>query len=292
MRFVWLVIVAACGRTGFDPDLDAATGSADARSADAAAPAGNIVFTTSSSHDGALGGLAGADAICAQRASEAGLAGTYIALLSTSTTNAIDRLDGSRGWQRVDGKPVIDLPSQLTGLRAWYPIALDESGNDVRVNTTQVWTGTNPDGTAASDTCSDWQTVNGYAGSVGVDESGAANLTSTNFSDGCSALHRLYCFGTGNHPVSPPTPTVGRLAFLSDETWTPAGTGAADAICQSEAAAAGRSGTFLAALGAASSAESRYVTGAPWVRADGKCCSANTPSELFAGSLFALHTSR
>ena len=97
------------------------------------------------------------------------------------------------------------------------------------------------------------------------------------------------CFGTGVHPVAPPTPTVGRLAFLSDEAWTPAGTAAADAICQSEGAAAGSAGTFLAALGAASSAESRFsLTGLPWVRADGVLL-ATTPSELFAGSLLLAH---
>jgi hypothetical protein len=41
-------------------------------------PAPNIVFTTSSTQTGALGGLTGADSICANLAADAGLPGKYV----------------------------------------------------------------------------------------------------------------------------------------------------------------------------------------------------------------------
>ena len=55
-----------------------------------------------------LGGLAGADAICAARANAAGLPGTFKAFLGSLNANAWARLAGARGFARVDGKPFGD----------------------------------------------------------------------------------------------------------------------------------------------------------------------------------------
>src|SRR5690606_988458 len=75
-------------------------GDPDAGAADAALPT-NIVFVTSTQHVAQdLGGLEGADRICADRAAAAGLPGTYVAWLSTRTVDARDRLAGARGWVR------------------------------------------------------------------------------------------------------------------------------------------------------------------------------------------------
>ena len=47
---------------------------------------------TSSSWNGNLGGLSGADAKCQQAANATGLGGTWVAWLSDSTHNAKDRI--------------------------------------------------------------------------------------------------------------------------------------------------------------------------------------------------------
>ena len=108
----------------------------------------NLVFVTSTTHTGNLGGLDGADGICNTRAMLAGLPGIYVAWLSTSTVDALSRIGGARGFVRTDGEPFADQPSDLvTSNEVWNAIHLDENGNDVGMDS--VWTGTLKNGTDA-----------------------------------------------------------------------------------------------------------------------------------------------
>jgi hypothetical protein len=93
-------LATGCGRLDFDEQSDSGE----------IATSANFVFVTSSAHAPIELGpdLGAADAICAARATEANLPGTYVAWLSTSTRQARDRLAGARGWVRVDGRPVAD----------------------------------------------------------------------------------------------------------------------------------------------------------------------------------------
>src|SRR5262245_12432676 len=85
----------------------------------------NVAFvTTRTLNPSTFGGLAGADAICQATADQAGLPGTYIAWLSTTTTNAVDRLAGSRGWVRTDGVPFADTPADIAAGRIFAPLSL------------------------------------------------------------------------------------------------------------------------------------------------------------------------
>ncbi len=240
-------------------------------------PAPNIVFVTSTTHNAALGGLAGADTLCKERAQAAGLSGTYQAWLSTSTVNAKDRLGTASGWVRPDGKPVLNHAGDIASNRFFYPVRLDESGTDV--GNVWVWTATSSDGArvayADSTTCADFTTAtpdptryvySGLASSVGVE------FTSRNLLNCDSELH-LYCFGTDRTAVVSVDPaTTGRHAFASLEAWSP-GTGiaSADALCQREASAANLPGTYKALLASAgASAASRFnANGTPWIRSDG-----------------------
>ncbi|MDD5307455.1 MAG: hypothetical protein PHU25_09060 [Deltaproteobacteria bacterium] len=261
------------GDTDSDTDVDAGE--------DAGAKIPNVVFVTSTAHaSNALGGLAGADAICAERAATAGLEGTYVAWLSTSEGDAKDRLAGSRGWVRTDGLPFADEVSDLTAGVIWYPPRLDELGNEVDP-LTFVSTGTSPDGTAHADLlCNDWTYADaGVAGDAGV--TGDAEIGSayggtdiwTNWGNAaCDIPRALYCFGIGNDTPVAPQPQSGRIAFVSAAAFMPGGgLAAADARCQAEAAAASLAGTFRALLAAGSaSAASRFsAAGAAWVRRDG-----------------------
>lgn len=68
---------------------------------------GARVFVTATSYAAkSLGGgasrVAGADGFCANAAAAAGLGGNWVAWLSTSTVNAIDRVTGTGPWYLVD----------------------------------------------------------------------------------------------------------------------------------------------------------------------------------------------
>lgn len=167
------------------------------------------VFVTSTTYDGNLGGIAGADAKCQARANAASLGGTWKAIISDSTTNAIDRF-------LFRTKPVFNLAGKLT----WNPgqqVLLGGDTNPVNgygalpfgpgviasvVGTTElgtdpatpwVWTGTNSNGAALSTyTCSNWTSnasVSGYYGNAGS----KATSWITQNAAGCSNTYRLYC---------------------------------------------------------------------------------------------------
>jgi hypothetical protein len=177
---------------------------------------GNRAFVTSSLQSAvSLGGLAGGDAVCNARASEAGLAGTFVAWMSTSTVNASDRLAGARGWYRVDGAPVVDTVTDLVSDKMVMPIRLDERGVDHGAESTLVTTGTYAG--MVNTTCSDY-----------TDPSDDANGGQARYAGGnwtnvrpvpCTDLTRLYCFQLDHDLPLAFTRSVGRLAFVCDG-WT------------------------------------------------------------------------
>ena len=280
-------LLAGCGREGFDASHDAAVGDA---AIDAPPPA-NIAFVSSTTQlpQTFNSDLSGADAVCMARAQAAGLAGTFVAFLSTSTINARDRLAGSRGWVRVDGKPVLDSNDDIASGKIYYPIVLDENGSyvdQVRVVTGTLGTGNGPGG------CSDYTTT----GTVGV---GLASSTSFDWLDHagnsvqCNSAQRIYCFGLGIDRPLVVQPEVGRHAFVTVSNYVvdAGGIATADALCNTEAQAAGISGSFLAVLATSTkSALSRFNylgTGlTTWVRLDGIPVST-TPLAFAAGAIVA-----
>ena len=230
----------------------------------------NVAFVTSTTHTGNLGGLTGADAICRTRAAAAGLAGTYRAWLSTSTTNAISRLGSARGWVRTDGQPVVDSLADLTSGKMIYPLRVDENGDDVGHGL--VFTGTKADGTLGTlGSCANW-TSTASDGGVGV--TGGLHALFSSFGGlGCTGMARIYCFGVDRTAVVDIAPPASyRRAFTTKASFTPGGgLAAADALCTQEAAEAGLPGTYRALLATTTAtAASRVQTaGAPWVRLDG-----------------------
>ena len=110
-----------------------------------------------------LGGLEGADAHCQSLAEAAGGGEkTWHAYLSASGVNARDRI-GSGPWHKQKGEKIADdvasLHSDTNGITK--ATALDETGNMIngrgdQPNRHDILTGSNPDGTAAEQTCEDW----------------------------------------------------------------------------------------------------------------------------------------
>lgn len=246
----------------------------------------NIVFVTSTTYNGNLGGLAGADQKCQARAEAAGLPkNTYKAWLSTSSVNAIDRLGSARGWERVDGKPFADTKADISIGKIFYPPRVDELGNyDESLG--HVWTATSADGTSnpSLGSCSSWEVSTiSTVGEIGWSDSTAGMFTDMGL-DSCSQTDRLYCFGIDNKVQVTVTPAVGRTAFFTKSAWiTGGGVASADQKCMDEAQQAGLSGTFKALLATeGASAASRFnVSGQPWVRRDGVAI-ASTSTELFS----------
>lgn len=232
------------------------------------APLPNRTFVTSTTTDGAAGGIAGADAICSTRATEAGLIGTFIAYVSDSTTTAASRLASSRGWVRTDGAPFADAPTSFSDRSVVFPIRLDEAGNDL--GTVSVFTGT-AGGIAAASHCLDWTSNLATDDGTGT-LSQFAGAAMGSWAMGCDQQRHLLCVETGRHvPVAIHPDPESPLAFSTRTLWTPGGgRESADAVCAADATSAGLTGTFLAAVATSTeSIEARFPAGATYRRIDG-----------------------
>lgn len=159
------------------------------------------VFTTSDTGNGNLSlragasgtGLAAGDSICKARALTAGLpnADRFIAWLSTSNTNAIDRLSSSGPWARLDGVVVAINKADLVDGMLNASISFNEFGI---YNSTRSFTGTLADGTASANNCLDWTSYDSFdTGDVGR-TAYTSSWTSDPSSDRCSDTNKsLIC---------------------------------------------------------------------------------------------------
>jgi hypothetical protein len=165
-----------------DDDAGAPDGMAEAR----------IVFVSSTLYGGALGGPDGADARCAQLASEAGLVGSYAAWLSSTTSSAAARLQHADvPHVRLDGVRVADDWQDLIDGTLAAPISIDERG---QTRTDDVWTGTQADGSPdALDTCEGFTRED--AAVMGLCGSAAATGVewTSNQRPTCDTRLRIYC---------------------------------------------------------------------------------------------------
>ncbi|MFD9897968.1 hypothetical protein ACHMW4_27190 [Mesorhizobium sp. UC22_110] len=150
-----------------------------------------------------LGGLAGADAHCGKLAEAAGVTGkTWHAYLSTKDTDARDRI-GKGPWLNAKGDRIADdvasLHSDKNNLTK--QTALNERGEVIngrgdKPNRHDILTGSNPDGTKATDkTCGDWTqsgaegvALMGHSDRTGLDDSAAAKSWNSSHGSrgGCS----------------------------------------------------------------------------------------------------------
>lgn len=236
----------------------------------------NWMFVTAQTFvPGELGGLAAADGVCQQAATDAGLGGTYVAWLSDATTDAKNRLAGARNWWRVDMLPFADQVNDVINARILYPPRIDEHGVDHPAAT--VLTATGADGVKVIDddlgTCADWSEIGGGSATGGISDAGDELWTDWRaLPVDCDTAQHLYCFGVDNDAPMELTPAVGRAAFVSRDVFLPQlGLDTADAQCQQEAVQAGLQGQFLALLATTmvGAADRFDLQGEPWVRADG-----------------------
>lgn len=164
-----------------------------------------LVFVTSQTFNGNLGGLQGADDKCNAEADAAGLVGTYVAWISDSATDARDRTT-DQGYITIAGDIVADSLADLIDGTVGVPVNVDENGMPILAGPgifTGVWTNTAPDGVnfeqfvgGGRDACGDW-TTNASDRSAAM---GRINETGVQWSGGggtnpCNNQGRLYCFG-------------------------------------------------------------------------------------------------
>ncbi|MDO8498294.1 MAG: DUF1554 domain-containing protein [bacterium] len=167
-------------------------------------PLSKRVFVTSTTYNGNLGGLSGADAKCQERANVAGLTGTYKAWLSDSQTSAAYRLNHFGGPYILLNRLVIaNNWADLTDNSIINPIRIDETGIalvDYGLSNNKVITGTNVNGDIFNiyGTCSNWSTItppDNEAGNIGGGSYTSINSQWTQgLSFPCSSTGHLYCF--------------------------------------------------------------------------------------------------
>lgn len=170
---------------------------------------------------GDLGGLSGADAYCTQLAESAGLTGktwhAYLSVAATETEPAVHARDriGAGPWYNVLGEMIAANADELHGENNLSKsTAVTEKGDMVSgrgddVNTHDILTGSNMDGTLAiseeggDTTCMNWTSssegsaVVGHHDRVGIDDSAAMkSWNSSHASRGCS-LENLRSTGGG-----------------------------------------------------------------------------------------------
>ncbi len=156
-----------------------------------------IVFVTSASFKGNLGGLTGADAICQAEADDPASivpAGTYLAWLSDGTDSPDTRFTKTaHPYLLPDGTKIAEDFTDLTDGSILHAIDIDPTGTPL--GTQKIWTGTDPDGTTAQSvmTCGGW--VDPYVYSKGMvgNTMETGTLWSSRAYDQCIRSHKLAC---------------------------------------------------------------------------------------------------
>jgi hypothetical protein len=150
------------------------------------------VFVTSDFYASSQVATGGLDAACATAQAKANLPGTWIAWLSTDTTNAIDRLTSDGPWATMNDDTPVFMSKAAIASGALAPIDRDENG-DVVMFGLDVWTGTASDGSASGKDCYSW----GSGADTGT--AGRLDLAGSSWTDASDLLcngpfARVYCF--------------------------------------------------------------------------------------------------
>lgn len=153
------------------------------------------VFVTSTTYNGNLGGLAGADSKCQARADTANLGGTWKAWLSDGTGSPSSRfVQSNQAYKRMDGVTIANNWADLTDGSLKNPINVTELGTTLNWMT---WSNTTSFGLLlGGNSCDRWsQAIRGF-GAVGVSSAVDKNWTFdiSLEATSCDSTLPLYCF--------------------------------------------------------------------------------------------------
>ncbi|MBK7827056.1 DUF4215 domain-containing protein [Nannocystis sp.] len=155
-----------------------------------------LVFVTSGSWNGNLGGLTGGDGKCQTLANAAALGGTYKAWINNTNNPQSRFVKSATGYALVNGKDVAKSWADLVDGSILLPINVNEK--NAAVAQADVWTGTSSNGTSLEEDCSGWFASGGLLviGYEGRNNATNGNWTNTGLlnASNCSTVQRLYCF--------------------------------------------------------------------------------------------------
>jgi len=166
------------------------------------------VFVTSTTYNGNLGGLTGADAKCQERANAVNLGGTWKAWLSDDTISAGFRLLHNQSPYKLLNQAIIaDNWTDLTDGTLQNPIKVTELQTTVSNST---WTNTLANGDIRDTTnhCSNWAGVSGLGG-IGSTRYKGSLWTVSRFTS-CDTPLPIFCF-----EQIPPNPTPTPVGFCT-----------------------------------------------------------------------------
>jgi hypothetical protein len=153
------------------------------------APLEHTIFISGADVAGDFGGLAGADALCNDLATSAGLGGTWRAILSDSTTDARDHIVIGGPIRNVMGDLIAEDHADLWDGFIGAPVQYTEVGKSFLA---APFTGTQADGTFSGANCNDWTTAGGSNSTVG--DAGYAGSTWIEAgTTSCGGSSPVYC---------------------------------------------------------------------------------------------------
>ncbi|MBX3186537.1 MAG: DUF1554 domain-containing protein [Labilithrix sp.] len=158
-----------------------------------------FVFVSTATTTGAMGGLAGADALC--QAAGAALGGTFKAFLSDQTTSAAARIGrGTARYVLPDGTTVVASDAS-TFFSPAHAAGITQSATGANVGSVEVWTGSQgnaeSDGTGA---CANWTATPDTSSYAGLSTATGEPWLSARLAP-CSEAKRLYCVQEGPVPA-------------------------------------------------------------------------------------------
>jgi Protein of unknown function (DUF1554) len=161
--------------------LDAATGP----------PKGKRIFVSSTTVDGNLGGVEGADRVCQELADAATLGGSWKALVSTSSQSGVDRMANVGPYYRLDGEKAFETREEMRGVPL---VAIDVTDAFTQLPSDGVWTGMTFGGIPTGDTCDDWHSnADGLVALLGDLAQSDDRWIDYGGGGACSDAWRLYC---------------------------------------------------------------------------------------------------
>ncbi len=157
---------------------------------------GNIAFVSTKNFTPGPGiGIAGADALCASEATSASLAGTYKALLATSTASAASRMTLASIYVRPDGIPIATGATIAAGSALDSGIWQRADGSYVPSQGDLTYTGA-PTPSAAgtvTSTCNDWTSTASSGAFIGSDPFADPTWWNLASNAACTQTLAVYC---------------------------------------------------------------------------------------------------
>jgi hypothetical protein len=195
-----MLLVTAC--TGLYRSAPGADGGGSGSGSGTDASGNKIVFVTKNVYQGGkLGGLTGADSLCAAEATAAHVSGSFRAWLATDTESPATRLTRSIGnYQLVNGKLVAQGWDNLVSGLLQNAVDTGPDGSTVAgvplgvYAGPEAWTNVAFDGTESElqQSCSGWADLGSF-GAVGDCQITSANWTDNGGGEECTGQANLYC---------------------------------------------------------------------------------------------------